>query len=262
MIQLGSFDTSVPKDVRDAYVKQVEDITRVPLAEVADGSDKLTLQPYAPDAQQPMTVAEVQQALKTIGFFPGGKIDGICGYRTLSAVRLFQEYVRSVEKRPSLPDGRLGTDGQQHLKRWMENHTTTEWAPTIEQWQSGALGQSEYTEWLSLSNKVKERYSSAPNRMLQLVNAFNKATDTRKVAAWDFSAAGNIHLIGIRRDEATGKFDDVFVLLIKGLVTALAGDLPNNSVKYTLLVEEDLDLDPALRQGLADARQTVGQLLK
>jgi len=32
-------------------------------------------------------------------------------------------------------------------------------------------------------------------------------------------------------------------------------------VKYTLLTEEDLDLDPALNQELADARAGVRQLL-
>jgi hypothetical protein len=37
-------------------------------------------------------------------------------------------------------------------------------------------------------------------------------------------------------------------------------NLPSNSVKYTLLTEEDLDLGPALKQGLADARAKVRQL--
>jgi hypothetical protein len=43
------------------------------------------------------------------------------------------------------------------------------------------------------------------------------------VADWDFAAAGNIHLIGIRRAEMRGKFDDIFVLLIKGLVFKFQG---------------------------------------
>ena len=239
--------------------------------------------------------------------------------------------------------------------------------------------------------------------MLRLVGAFAGATDTRSVARWDFAPGGNVHLVGIRRSERSGKFDDIFVLLIKGLVfkfqgstepgassnalgapflvqgqhdyhfgwhkkeylalrpqhldrgvlvvrskddmrldeadlkngleanasinihwggkgmkfdvktwsegcqvingtvylneknklidcsafaatnnaevagspsktrgaynvlldlvTALSSDLKGNSVKYTLLTEEDLDLDPALKQGLADARARVRQLL-
>ena len=59
--------------------------------------------------------------------------------------------------------------------------------------------------------------------MLKLVNSFARATDTRSVERWDFSPAGNIHLIGIRRNEMSGRFDDVFVLLIKGLVFKFQG---------------------------------------
>ena len=45
------------------------------------------------------------------------------------------------------------------------------------------------------------------------------------------------------------------------LVTALASDLPGNTVKYMLLTEKDLGLDPTLERGLADARAQVGQFL-
>ena len=109
MIQLGFFDSSVPPTEREAYLKQVQDTTRLRVADIAEGSDKLALNQYAPDPPQSMTIADVQHGLKSIGFFPEGKVDGICGYRTLSAMRLFQEYVRSVEKLPSLPDGRFGS---------------------------------------------------------------------------------------------------------------------------------------------------------
>jgi len=403
MIQLGSYDTTVSASACEAYVKRVEEISRIRLADVADGSDKLAFQRCGQDGQE-MTVAEVQQGLKAAGFLPGGNADGICGYRTLSAMRLFQEYVRSYEKLPIGPDGRFGADSQKHLKRWMDNGTTSEWAPTISSWEAGTLGQSEYTQWLSLLEKVKEKYTASPNGMLQLVAAFGRATDTRSVAQWDFTPAGNIHLVGVRRNEKSGKFDDVFILLTKGLVfkfqgstepgasdnpaglpflvqgqhdyhfgwhrgqylalrpqhldrgvlvvrskgdrrlddadldngleanasinihwggkgmtfdvknwsegcqvingtlylndrnelidcaafaaanngeiasnpsktrgaynvlvdlvTALSGDLPGGSVKYTLLAEEDLELDTALKQGLADARAKAGRLLR
>jgi hypothetical protein len=97
VIQVGSFDDDVPQTSRDAYVKEVEEITRVPVREIAEGSDKLVFASHTPDAESPMSIVAIQQALKSAGFFPGGKIDGICGYRTRSAMRLFQEYVRSVE---------------------------------------------------------------------------------------------------------------------------------------------------------------------
>jgi len=351
-----------------------------------------------------MKIADVQQALKSCGFFPGAKIDGICGYRTLSAIRLFQEYVRSYEKLPCIPDGRFGPASQEHLQRWLRAGAKVEWMPAITQWQAGTPAPGEYTNWLSLLEKVKAKYTANPNRVLQMVNGFRGPADTRSVANWDFTPAGNIHLVGIRRHEATGKFDDVFVLLLKGLVfkfqgstepgasenpaglpflvqgqhdyhfgwhkkqylalrpqhlengvlvvrskgdmkfdeadlkngleangtinihwggkgmtfdvktwsegcqvingsmyvneknelidcssfaalnnkelaenraktrgaynvlldlvTALASDLPGNSVKYTMLLEEDLDLDPGLKEGLAETRAKVGQRLR
>ena len=222
MIELGCRDSDIPQSACDAYWKRVEQITRVPMADVKRGSDKLTFRQYTPDDRQPMTVKQVQQALKAIGFFPGGEVDAICGYRTLSAIRLFQEYVRTVEKLPCDPDGRFGPQSQRHLKRLIDSGNQTEWAPTIERWQAGALGETEYTEWLSLLSKVKGKYAADPNRMLQLVNDFVGDTDTKKVAQWDFDSR-HIHLIGIRRSEFSGKFDDVIVLLIKGLVFKFQG---------------------------------------
>ena len=88
MIQLGSFDTTVTQAQRAAYLQQATAISggRGDLA--AEGSDKLAFAPYTPEPQQPMTVANMQQALKSIGFFPGGMVDGICGYRTRAAMRV------------------------------------------------------------------------------------------------------------------------------------------------------------------------------
>ena len=101
MILLGSFDGSVTQADRDAYLRQAAAIAGGRGDQAAAGSDRLSFAQHAPEPQQKMTVAEMQQALNTIGFFPGGKVDGICGYRTRAAMRLFQEYVRSVEKLPS-----------------------------------------------------------------------------------------------------------------------------------------------------------------
>ena len=222
MMVLGCCDSNISQTAFHAYEQLVEGIARVPMAEVRDGGDKLTFKKHTPDDKQPMTVRQVQQALSASGFFPGGAADAICGYRTLSAIRLFQEYVRTVEKLPCDPDGRFGPQSQSHLKRWIDSGNKTEWTPTIERWQAGTLAQAEYTEWLSLLGKVKDKYVDNPNRMLQMVNAFAGATDTKKVTQWDFNPS-HIHLIGIRRNEFSGKFDDVFVLLIKGLVFKFQG---------------------------------------
>ncbi len=223
MIELGSLDANVSDAARDAYTKEVERITRLKLADVRPGNDKIALKRMPPSAPAELTIAQVQAALKEIGFFPGGVADGICGYRTQSAIRLFQEYVRSVEGKPCTPDGRVGPQTQEHLQRWQSGQLRTMWAPTIAAWAAGAPSTGEYGEWLALLEQVKQQYLAKPSKVLEMVNAFTKPSDTRKVAQWDFSAAGNMHLIGIRRAEAQGKFDDIFVLLIKGLVFKFQG---------------------------------------
>lgn len=246
MIGLGAFDADVGAAARDEYVKELETLTRVPLVQVAAGRDRIAFATHAPSAQEPLTVAEVQRTFKALGFFPGGKVDGICGYRTLSAIRLFQEYVRSVEKLPCVPDGRFGPESQAHLKRWMSQKLTMmAWAPTIEQWRAGTLGDTMYTRWLTLLSQVKGHYLANPSRMLQKVNAYNRPTDTRKVADWDFSPK-RIHLIGIRRSQANLKFDDVVVLLIKGLVFTFQGStdpgaMAESATSYPFLVQGQHD---------------------
>jgi hypothetical protein len=233
MIQLGSFDTTVTQAQRTAYLQEATAISGGHADQAAEGSDKLAFAPYAPEPQQPMTVAAMQQALKSIGFFPGGKVDGICGYRTRAAMRLFQEYVRSVEKLPCVPDGRFGPSTQQHLQRWIRSSVVSEWAPTIERWRARALDQTEFTDWLALLEKVKQKYLASPSEMLRLVNAFPGKTDTLKVADWEFPPDA-IHLIGIRRSEKTNKFDDLFLLLIKGLAFKFQGSTDPGATSHPL----------------------------
>jgi hypothetical protein len=223
MISLGCFDDGVTDAACSAYQQEVARITRLPLSDVTAGVDKIALRRYTPPSAQSMSVAAVQRALKSTGFFPGGKDDGICGYRTQSAIRLFQEYVRSVEKIDCVPDGVFGPTTQQHLQRWLDGGLVPNWTPAVERWQSGDAGSGEFSDWLALLEKVKGKYAASPNRVLQMVNAFGGGSDTRQVAQWDFSAKSNVHLIGIRRDQFNGKFDDIFVLLIKGLVFKLQG---------------------------------------
>ncbi len=223
MITLGSFDSTVTDAACTAYTAQVERLTRLPLSSVMSGNDKIVPTRMAPVSGSTMSVAQVQQTLSDIGFFPGATIDGICGYRTQSAIRLFQEYVRSVEKLDCTPDGRFGPQSQAHLDRWKAQSLRPNWAPMVAAWESGTPSAGEYADWLVLLGRVKQQYLAQPTPVLQLVNAFQGKSDSRKVAQWDFSPAGNIHLIGIRREEMQGKFDDIFVLLIKGLVFKFQG---------------------------------------
>jgi hypothetical protein len=222
MIQLGSYDPDVAPADRDAYLKAATAASGLRGDHAAAGSDFLTFASFTPEPQQPMTVADVQRALVALGFFPGGVVDGICGYRTRSAMRLFQEYVRSVEKLPCVPDGRFGPSTREHLQRWLSGGQRPVWDAAIAGWKSGTVTESEYAAWLSLLAAVKSKYLAQPTEMLRLVNAFTGQTDTRKVADWDF-APDAIHLVGIRRSVRTNKFDDLFVLLIKGLVFKFQG---------------------------------------
>lgn len=222
MIQLGSYDDGISASDRDAYLKTATAVSGLRLDNAAAGSDLFAFAPFTPDAQQPMTVTDLQQSLKTLGFFPGGKPDGICGYRTRSAMRLFQEYVRSVEKRPCLPDGRFGPSTREHVQRWMSAGQRPVWETAVQAWKRGTLVDTEYATWLALLASARAQYLAQPTEMLRLVNTFTGPTDTRKVADWDFGPEG-IHLIGIRRSVRTNKFDDLFVLLIKGLVFKFQG---------------------------------------
>ena len=165
MIELGSCDPDVTDAACAAYEKEVEQITRLPLTQVQAGADSIVTRRLGAGGPGVLSVSDVQRGLKTIGFFPGGPLTAFAAYRTLSAIRLFQEYVRTIEKLDSVPDGRFGPASQQHLQRWIEKDLRPDWAPTIERlavrrpWR-----QTEYTEWLSLLEQVKAQYQASPNR--------------------------------------------------------------------------------------------------
>ena len=243
MIQLGICDPDVTDAACQAYEQEVAALTNLPLRDVPPGADKFVAVRSAPAG---LPVIEVQRALKSLGFFPGGKIEGICGYRTSSAIRLFQEYVRTIEKRPCTPDGRFGPESEGHLRRWLAGGLQPFWTTTVDQWRAGTLPAGEYSEWLALLERVKARYTAQPSRMLQLV-AGAAACDTRPVSAWNFASIGTPQLIGIRRQQVTGKFDDVFVMLLKGLVFKFQGSTEPGA-------SEDGRGTPFLVQGQHDYR--------
>ena len=63
-------------------------------------------------------VRDLQSKLRDFSFYPHGEVDGIFGYRTLSAVRLFQEFVQSVENIVDIgtTDGIVGTKTHAHIQ--------------------------------------------------------------------------------------------------------------------------------------------------
>ena len=221
-ISLGCVDASVGEDTCRAYLDTVERTTVIKLTDVGDGLDKVSIQRLPQIPQGAMSVADVQRALNAIGFFPGGAVDGICGYRTASAIRLFQEYVRSIEGQDCVPDGLFGPKTQAHLQRWLDSGARPDWRQVP----------GEYEAWLALLEAFKQKHAADPSREVALVNAFTGPSDTRKVQDWDFTGPGNIHLIGVRRNEAANKFDDIFVLLMKGLVFKFQGSTEPGSSQH------------------------------
>ncbi|MBY0563677.1 MAG: peptidoglycan-binding protein, partial [Hyphomonadaceae bacterium] len=212
-IELGCVDAEVDDQKCAAFLSEVERTTRVRLADIRDTTDKVVTKRLPPAPAGAMTIAQVQQGLAALGFFPGGKVDGICGYRTLSAIRLFQEYLRTMERQDIVPDGKFGPRTGAHLQRWLSSGQRPDWRQIP----------GEYDAWLGLLERVKQNYVAEPGPLTQKVNAFTGASDTLKPADWDVTGPGNIHLIGVRRTQFSNKFDDIFVLLMKGLVFKFQG---------------------------------------
>jgi len=225
MITLGTYDSDVQPSALDEYIEYAKKLTGVEswqnrLRGEKDGE----WAEFKPLSGSAMTVADAQRFLKDAGIFPSGKIDGICGYRTLSAIRLFQEYVRTVEGEAGIgyPDGIMGPNTIAHANRWKAKNQKAAWASVSAEYPSW-----ENAGWMSLLDRIKEKYSAAPNAMLRKVNEFVGLSDTIKVSDWDLDP-NKIHLIGIRRNEAgpgagAQKFDDAFVLLIRGLAFKFLG---------------------------------------
>ena len=227
MIKLGSHDRTIASNSPEikAYMAKVKKL--IPSSDqLKDSSGAIA--PFTPiKDNESMTVSAMQQGLKDTGFFPGGDIDGICGYRTVAAMRLFQEYVRTVEGKPEIgiPDGEFGPKTTAHLKRWLEAGQMADYVAYSHAWRQNQLpADSQYAAWLRLLNKVKAHYTGNPTLMLEKVNNFQGDTDTVKVNDWDFDPR-HIHMVGIRRKKTEGAqaFDDVLMLLIKGMVFTFQG---------------------------------------
>src|SRR5262245_50890381 len=227
MITLGTYDSNVQSSALDEYIEHAKKLTGVETWEnKLRGEKDGEWAEFRPLSGSAMTVADAQRFLREAGIFPSGKLDGICGYRTLSAIRLFQEYVRAVEGDAGIgsPDGVMGPKTIAHADRWRAKNQKAEWADV-----SAADPTREYAQWMSLLRIVKEKYVAAPNAMLRKLNEHTQPSDTVKVPNWDFDPT-KIHLIGVRRNETAieagageRKFDDVFVLLIRGLAFKFFG---------------------------------------
>lgn len=178
-------------------------------------------------------VHALQQFLKDSGFMPKANVDGIFGYATQAAVRLFQEYIRSVENDPSIgvPDGVAGPNTLNHVEKWRKDrsgkrHFVCAWG------QTGAKRRSpEFQLWMALLKKANLYYAKHPDPILKQTESYPLPTDTQKMREWDLSP-DTVHLIGIRRAQDVGApkraNDDLFVLLIRGMVFKFWGSTDPN----------------------------------
>ncbi len=200
-------------------------------------------------------VSTLQKFLKEAGFMPNAKVDGIFGYATHAGVRLFQEYVRSVEGDTSIgtPDGIAGRNTFRHIEKWKNEKSGTprfkcEWASN-----SPSNGTAEFNKWIRLLEKAKRHYLADPHPILQFFEKHAKKSDTRKIKDWDTSP-NTIHLIGIRRNQeirARKRInDDLFVLLINGQVFKFWGSTdPSQSMAFNVKTQKGRKDEPFLIEG-------------
>lgn len=172
-------------------------------------------------------VKALQTFLFNAGFMPRASRDGVFGYVTQASVRLFQEYVRTIEGFGGMkPDGIVGSGTWGHIERWQRDNIISEWGQS-----NSSNGSAEYNKWIALLNKSKSHYKQNPSPIINQVNRYPKSTQTLKIDDWKFDP-NDIHLIGIRHGQFDYKKDrgndDIFLLLIRGMVFKFWGStVPN-----------------------------------
>lgn len=165
-------------------------------------------------------VKRLQTFLFDSGFMPRSNKDGIFGYVTQASVRLFQEYIRTIEKIDCKPDGIVGSQTWGHVARWEKAGLKADWGMS-----------QEYQKWMTTLKATKKHYQEHSVPVIDMVNQFPKPSDTRKLEDWEFKE-NDIHLVGIRVGEnsieGNLKSNDLFVLLINGMVFKFWGSTDPN----------------------------------
>lgn len=180
-------------------------------------------------------VKDLQELLFRAGFMTRKFNEGVFDYVTQAAVRLFQEYIRTIDPgdKNFARDGEVGKLTMGHLDDWTEKGKVSQWGPS-----SSLTPSEEYTKWIELLGKAQSHYELNPGPIMKLVSDRSSNGSTLKVKDWKFDSK-NIHLIGIRRkqDESTKyrKNDDLFVLLVNGRVFKFWGstDPSQNMISRT-----------------------------
>jgi hypothetical protein len=101
-------------------------------------------------------VKQLQDFLFNAGFMTKKYNSGVFDYATQASVRLFQEYIRTIDKdgdKEMLPDGIVGSVTMSHINRWIQEGKECDWGPA-----SASNPSQEYTNWMKLLKDAKAHY--------------------------------------------------------------------------------------------------------
>ncbi len=179
-----------------------------------------------PRPQQGTPIADLQHELKALGYLPQGPVDGIFGYRTSAAVRLFQEHARTLGGKPELgqPDGMVGPNTRAALDQALRTNFRCRWT---------VVGQRQEAPWLAVLAAAKVQYERDYRGILP--DLFDRDSDTLPPAQWH-TGREPVHVIGIRRTAWAASLDaagrrlnnDVFIVVANGRVMQFFGSTDPN----------------------------------
>ena len=178
-------------------------------------------------------VRELTRFLQGAGFMPNASHDGIFGYVTQAAVRLFQEYVRTIDQPqrhaaadPACwPDGVVGPDTLTYVEDWIERDAHCRW--------SGGEASPDYQRWMAWLPEAAQHFTASPGPLLQRLREADRRGDSLPPEDWTFEPA-DVHLVGIRRSahlaptEGSRPPDDLFILLVNGRTFYFTGSTDAN----------------------------------
>ncbi len=176
--------------------------------------DRSTWRRFKEVSDGPYNVSAIHDFLHTSGFMPRARNTPVFDYVTQASVRLFQEYLRTMEGISEMrPDGIVGSQTMAHMQRWQDQRIRCEWASGVQS--------EEYRKWMKTLALAKKTYAESKPLMLRKIDEYPGKTDTRKLDDWSFES-NDIHLVGIRSDEEQSadrrQSNDIFILLINGMV--------------------------------------------
>jgi len=231
LVRLGCCDQNRIPDDLDSYLSQYHEYS---MSKTKFRGEKNS-QWYSLKSIEGNAIESLQESLCEFGFYPEYAIDGIFGYRTESAVRLFQEYIRFTDNEPTMnpPDGIVGSNTWKQIDQWKADNRSADWLA-----YSVDNPSDEFDYW----HRIIEEVRTFENN-IDLYDYFYRSddvdipSDTLKSDEWNFDR-DTIHIIGIRRREWVGTGyhgnNDLFILLVNGMVFKFYGstDPTKNMSKY------------------------------